>query len=189
MKVFLAIGNKDIEDALREGSYEVVDSEDNLVSLYDLIDFVELDGIVINRLLDVEGEQLLKVVKKASDKGIRVIILVDEFKEFEERKLVVTLVNSGANSFIQFKDLTADLISNTFQNYPEEFDFSMLSEARVEYREVVKSVFKEVIAVFSPLSQGASTVAAHLAVALARSKSCRVCLVEVDWDFRWAVAD
>lgn len=43
---------------------------------------------------------------------------------------------------------------------------------------VIKSVFKEAIAVYSPLSEGSSTVAAHLAVTLARAKKCRVCLID-----------
>ncbi len=49
---------------------------------------------------------------------------------------------------------------------------------KVEYRDIIKSVFKEVIAIYSPLSQGGSTVAAHLALAISSNKKCNVCIVD-----------
>lgn len=179
MKVFLAIGNKEMEEELRSGGFfEVIDSEDNLASLFDLMDFIEIDGIVVNRLLDSDGRQLSKIIKKAAGKGIKVIVLVNDMKEYNERKLITVLVNGGATAFIQFNELSAEKVADTFENYPAEFDFGLISESRIEYRETIKSVFREVIAVYSPLSEGASCIAAHLATALAEAGSYRVCLVD-----------
>lgn len=178
MTIFLAIGNSHLEEMLRQGDYDVMDSEDNLATVYDLLNYATVDGIVINRLLDSDGTQLINIAKKARLKGIKIIVLVEGFEDYEERKLITILVNLGVTAFMTFKEVTPELIYERFCHYPEEFDFDLFAKAKVEYREVVKSIFKEVITVYSPLSHGSSTVASHLAVSLAKSKNCRVCLVD-----------
>lgn len=179
VKIFFSIGNKDIEEILKQGNYEVIDSEDNLAMLCDLLDYVEMDGLVVNRLLDSEdGSQLIRVAKKAKEKEIKVICLVDDFEDYEERKLITILINLGVTAYIKFKDLTAEMICETFEKYPKEFDFDLFAKQKVEYRDIIKSVFKQVIAVYSPVSEGSSRIASHLAVSLARSKNCKVCIVD-----------
>lgn len=51
---------------------------------------------------------------------------------------------------------------------------------KVEYRDVVESVFKKVIAVYSPTGEGSSTIASHLAHSLASSKQCKVALLDFE---------
>lgn len=53
-------------------------------------------------------------------------------------------------------------------------------KVQIEYRDVVESVFKKVIAVYSPTGEGSSTIAAHLAYALASKKECKVGLLDFE---------
>ncbi|MCT4584059.1 MAG: AAA family ATPase [Peptostreptococcaceae bacterium] len=47
-----------------------------------------------------------------------------------------------------------------------------------EYVDVVESVFKKVITVYSPTGEGSSCIAAHLAHAIASNKKCKVLLID-----------
>jgi len=178
LKIFLGIGNKDCEDMIREGNYDVVDAADELSVIEDILNYIEVDGLIINRLLDDNGSRILRIAKRAFAKNIKVIILMDDYEDYEERKLITALVNEGVTAFISFKDLTAKLIEDTFENYPEEFDFSLFIDKAKETKDKVKSLFKEIITVYSPCSEGSSFFSAHFAVALARAINCRVCLVD-----------
>ena len=51
-------------------------------------------------------------------------------------------------------------------------------ETKIEYVEKIQSVFKKIIAVYSPANEGASTATTLIATALARSKECRVLLMD-----------
>ncbi len=200
MKVFLAVGNKGLEEIIRECDIKILDSEDSLVSLLELMDFINVDVIVVNRLLDDEGDILIKIAKKATRQSIKLVVLTDDFERYEERKLITNLVNEGVNGFIKLSEISKESIQEILDNYPKEFDFSVFSEPKIEVIEKVKSVFKEVITVYSPLSQGSTTTAAHLAMKLASSKGCRVCIVDYnplkprfkyifDTDFEYTMAD
>lgn len=177
MKVFLSIGNSSLEEVVRTGPFEVVDAEDNLNSLYDLLEFVEVDGLVINRLLG-DSNILEKVTTRAVKKGIKVVILIKDFKDYEERKVITGLVNVGVTGFIELDKVTGEEIGKVLLDYPEKFDFGVFADTKVEYRDVVKTVFKQVFTVYSPASQGATTIAAHLAAALAKESNSSVCLLD-----------
>lgn len=165
------------------------------------MDFIEVDFIIINRLLDDnDGSTLKKIAKKVNSKNIKIIAISDDFNDYEERKLVTSLVNFNVNVFLKFSEL--DKIEEYINDYPKEFDFSIFNtkEKEVEFVETVNSVFKEVIAVYSPLSQGSSIISTHLAIALAKSKNCRVCIVDgnplkpsfkkiFDTDFNFTLVD
>lgn len=51
MKILLVIGNRDIESRIRYEKLEVVDSEADLETVLDLLNYIDIDGLVINRLL------------------------------------------------------------------------------------------------------------------------------------------
>gem|GEM_PF-3483632 len=182
-KVLLSIGRIDpkAEAAINAANINVIDYEDNIHIIYDVLDIVSADILIINRLLDdEEGNTLVRIAGKAKDKGIRIIILLEEMESTKERKLITRLINENVYSFIRFSEITKKKIEKNVKKYPLEFDFKMFSKARIEYKQVqvVKSMFKEVIAVYSPLSQGSSTIAAHLAISIAKTQNCRVCLVD-----------
>lgn len=177
MKVFLSIGNSTLEEVLRTGPFEVIDSEDDLNSLYDLLEFVQADALIINSLLDTNGT-LLKVSERAVKKGIKVLVLVKDFTGYDERKLITSLVNVGVTGFLELKAANGGEAGKILQEYPDKFDFGMFAEQRVEYKEVVRSVFKQVITVYSPASQGATTIAAHLAAAIAKESNSNVCILD-----------
>jgi len=51
-------------------------------------------------------------------------------------------------------------------------------KTKVEYIEKIESVFKKVIVVYSPTSEGASRIASHLAHAIVTFKKCKVLLID-----------
>ncbi len=180
MKVYLAIGNKEIEEIIKEGNFDIVDESNSLDTVEDLLEFIKVDAIVINRLLDTNGE-ILRIAKKVKEKGINVLVLTDSLEDYEEQKYITKLVAEGVTGYITFEDLTVELAEEILFNYPKEFDFSIFSRndeseqiKKGSKEEVIKSVFKEVIAVYSPLSQGSTTISTHLAMAIANAKNCRV---------------
>ena len=181
-RVFLCLRkiDKDIERKINKANISIVDYESNINLIYDILDIVDMDVLIISIELDDDEEMLLRLASKAKEKGIKIIVLLEEMESSRSRKLVTKLINENVNCFIRFNELTKRKIEKSVRKYPKEFDFKMFSKARIEYREVqvVKSMFKEVIAVYSPLSQGSSTIASHLAMSIARNQNCRVCLVD-----------
>ncbi|MBU5676903.1 ParA family protein [Alkaliphilus sp. MSJ-5] len=182
-KVLLSIGKIDtkVEAAINSANINIIDYEDNINIIYDVLDIVGTDLLILNRLLDDDsGNILVRIASKAKEKGIKIIIILEEMESSKERKLITRLINENVFSFIRFSEVTKKKIEKNVKKYPSEFDFKVFSKSRIEYRQVqvVKSMFKEVIAVYSPLSQGSSVIASHLAMSIAKTQNCRVCLVD-----------
>lgn len=182
--MFLCLGKLDtkLQKIISKANINIIDYEDNINLINDVLEIVDLDLLIINRMLDEtpEGDILVQIAAKAKDKGIKIIILLEEMESSKERKLITRLINEDVTSFIKFSEVTKRKIERTVKNYPVEFDFKAFSKTKIEYREVqvVKSRFKEVITVYSPLSQGASTISSHIAMSIARTQNCKVCLVD-----------
>lgn len=181
-KVFLCLGKLDpkVEKIINKSNITIVDYEDNINLITEILEIVDIDVLIINRQLDDIGDTLIQIANNAKEKNIKIIILLEEMESSTERKLITRLINEDVTSFIKFSEVTKRKIEKTVKNYPLEFDFKAFSKARIEYKEVqvVKSMFKQVITVYSPLSQGSSTIASHLAMTIARTQNCRVCLVD-----------
>ncbi len=180
MKILTAIGNKEILERIQEAQLELIDEVDSLEALEDLVELMPMEGLIINRLMDDEGQALIRICRKATRKKIKVVILTDDFESFAERKLIGSLINEGVTAYVPLQEATAEAIEELLKNYPTEFDYNLFAtaDATIKVERVVESVFKEVITVYSPLSQGATTTAAQLAFALASTKNCRVCIVD-----------
>jgi cellulose biosynthesis protein BcsQ len=192
LRLLFAIGNETIEKKLKNDTsgYEAVDFLTTLGDLYDMLNYTEVNGIVFNALLDDNNfNYSIKLAKRTAEKGIKVIVLIGDI-DYEQQKSISLLVNCGVTAFLKLNEVSGTKIFDIFSDYPKEFDFNILVENTVESktnfpkivvkREIIKSVFKEVIAVYSPTSEGSTTVATHLAVALATSKNCRVCLADLN---------
>lgn len=181
-KVFLCLGKLDpkIQKIINKANINIIDYEDNINLINDVLEIVDIDLLIINRMLDDTGDNLVQIAAKAKEKGIKIIILLEEMESSKERKLITRLINEDVTSFIKFSEVTKRKIERTVKNYPVEFDFKAFSKTKIEYREVqvVKSRFKEVIAVYSPLSQGASTISSHISMSIAKTQNCKVCLVD-----------
>lgn len=197
MKVITSIGKEYkhiLKQLKKEGmELELVDEVQELKELELMISLMPLDVLIINVLL-AQGDYgiLASIVRKALQKKSKVVVLVAGYRDIEDKKLVTTLVNEGATAFLRLEDANIDSIRALISEYPSSFDYRLLTgeaaadlpdaEERIEivkeYVNVIRSVFKETIAVYSPLSQGASTIAAHLAMSIARLQGYRVCLVD-----------
>lgn len=203
MKVFLAIGYKDLSDEIRKGNFQVIDEENNLEALDNLLDFIHADALIINRLLDNDGMQLVHICKKAVKRKMKVLVLIEDFQEYEEKRLVTNLVNEGVTAFLTFQELSTEKIENLLKNYPDEFDFSIFSsvnQKQVEkiegagaiisgvrqssqYIEKVNKGLKRVIAVFSAAPTGKSFITTNLAYTLA-NKNVQTAVVDADFKNR-----
>lgn len=129
MKTFLAVGNEQIEeDIKRFDEIEIIDSENDLEQVYNLLEFIDLDFLIINRLLyDGQSDILFRITNMAKIKGIKIIILVDDLKNQEEKKLIAKLISEDVYSFIKFEEINLKLIEH-LKSYPQEFDFSILND-------------------------------------------------------------
>jgi cellulose biosynthesis protein BcsQ len=181
-RVFLCLGNLEPrnQEVINKANINIVDYNDNINEMESALEIVNTDTLIINRLLDetTNGDTLAKIATKAKEKGVNLIVLLEEMESSKERKLITRLINENVTSFIRFSELSKRKIEKVVKNYPKEFDFKAFSKVEIKYKEVVKTVFKEVIAVYSPLSQGSSTIASHLAVSIAQTQKCKVCLVD-----------
>lgn len=180
LRLLTAIGNLEIVERVHEADFEFIDEVDSLEALEDLVEMMPMDALILNRLIDDDGLSLIRICKKAARKNIKVVVITEDYHGFSEKKLISSLINEGVYAFLTFDEVTADAIENIVLNYPKEFNYNLFAsgEANTRIEKVVESVFKEVITVYSPLSQGATTTAAHLAFALASTKNCRVCIVD-----------
>lgn len=197
MKIITAIGKeyKHILKQLRkEGEeLELVDEVQELRELELMMSLMPIDVLIINGLLAQGNYDILaSIARKALQKRSKVIVLVSGYRDIEEKKLVTGLVNVGVTAFMRLEEANIDSIRAIINEYPSSFDYRLLTgetatafpeaeehiEIVKEYVNVIKSVFKEIIVVYSPLSQGASTIAAHLAMSISRLQGYRVCLVD-----------
>lgn len=180
-KVFLCLGNLDLvfKKAIIKSKISIIDYEDNIDAMKDILEIVDMDFLIINRALDetIDGKKLIRIARLAKEKGIRLIVLISEMDSPEEIKLVTKLLNENVTSFILYDEISKKRIEKSVRDYPVEFDYRLIKSG-TKHRQKIKTVFKEVIGVYSPLSQGASTIATHLAMALARTQNCKVCLVD-----------
>lgn len=176
-KVFLAVGSEEIEKKISKISdIEIVDTEDDLVTLQNLIEYLDVKYLIINRLLDNGNSVLLDVAKKAREKNIKIILLMDNLESFEEKKLIGALVNYEVYSYLDISNFQEEQLMEVLKNYPKEFSFDLLSKPKVVEKivEVPKIITKEVtitkevlsnatISLISNCSTGKSFIAWNLA--------------------------
>jgi cellulose biosynthesis protein BcsQ len=144
-KVFLAAGSNELEEKIKSFNINIVDTESNLETIKDLLDYIDIDFLIINRLLDDEGDILINISKEAEKKGIKVIMLMHDLNSFEEKRLVTALVSSGVYSFINIRDLEEKLLTRMIDNYPIEFNFELLAETIVIEKEKIVEKITPVI--------------------------------------------
>ncbi|MDT8718221.1 hypothetical protein IAI10_16260 [Clostridium sp. 19966] len=124
-KIFLSLGSEELEDIFRSSEdVEIMESESNLVTVLDLIEYVQIEFLFINTLLDDEEENIARIIKKAEKLGIKSIVLVDNF---ENKTFISFLVGLGVHSFVEISKVTKEIIRENVNHYPREFDFTLLS--------------------------------------------------------------
>lgn len=203
MKIFLSIGNESVENKIREyRDIDVIDSESNLDSLYDLLEFIEIDFLIINRLLyNDKGDIIFKIAQRAKSSNIKIIMLMDNISTKDEKKLITKLAAEEVYCFLKLEDLNEEKLLNCMNNYPEEFNFNFLSNSVKDEIKDVKELEKEIvkpviiekertvivkqevidnglIVVFSNKSLGASLIATALSQSFV--KEYNVTLVNLD---------
>lgn len=146
-KVFLCIGNKDIEDRLNTyKNLTIVDMESDLKIVNALIPHIQVDYIIINSLLDNDlGDSLIEIARAASKKGIKVLVIMPGMENIIEKKLIGALVNVDVNAFININEISEEGLNKILDNYPQEFNFNMLGNQEIKVIEKEKIVKEEVI--------------------------------------------
>ena len=89
-RVFLCLRkiDKDIERKINKANISIVDYESNINLIYDILDIVDMDVLIISIELDDDEEMLLRLASKAKEKGIKIIVLLEEMESSRSRKLV-----------------------------------------------------------------------------------------------------
>ncbi len=149
-KVFLAIGNEELEKRISQMSgFEIADKERDLEMVKNLLEFLQVDCVIVNRLLDEDGSMLLAVAKEAKQYGIKIILLMDNYEDYTEKKLITQLVSYEVYGYIKLAELSEDSLLKLIDEYPPRFDFNLLRDASEEADTVIESVvpigFKKLI--------------------------------------------
>lgn len=206
MKLLLMTGLPELEQRLiqlteqeQEGSAPLM--LENL-SEYEAYSGEYFDVLVINRYMDQsdEGDELAQFIKKvrSRNKDLQVIVLFAE----NELEIIQAMVNIGVFDLIismpgESLESLCYRIHKGMKNPARQYDFKVLSEVpsqtpppgpserggfsiKLSRRVVVESVFKQVIAVYSPTNSGATTTALNLGIALTESKKCKVLVMGLD---------
>lgn len=146
-KVFLSIGNETLEDEIKSYSnVEIIDSESDLKIVKALVPHIQVEYMILNSLLDEEGNSLIEIAKEARKNNIKIIVIMPGMESIIEKKLVGALANVDVNAFIFINALTEEKLNNILDDYPKEFDFNMLGKQEVKIIEVEKEkIIKEEI--------------------------------------------
>lgn len=159
--------------------------------------------VIVNRYMDQsdEGSELIKFIKQIryNNKDIHVIALLAE----NEPGLVQALVSVGVFDIIisdpnEMLESLANRICKAVQLPARQYDFNDFYQSQVKINKgieqhskadfslkiarkvVIESVFKQVIAFYSPTNSGATTTALNLGIALTESKKCKVLAMGLD---------
>lgn len=117
-KVLMAIGNKDIENTLKElESIEIIDNDSDIDIIADVLNYEKIDFVVVNTLLS--QNKALILAKVAKEKNCKVIAIVENY---QQKELIAALVGLGVKAFVDFKELNK--ILSFIESYPVEYDFS-----------------------------------------------------------------
>lgn len=181
MKVFISVGSEELKDKIKNlNGVNSVDEENNLDTVYELLDYVKIDFLILNRMLDASGEKLIKIANKAKKKNIKVIVLLDELEKSETKKLIAALVAEEVNAFIRLKNFDISMIQKYLDEYPKEFNFNTIAtpEIKVVEKEVIKEVIKtqvvrkKIVTCYSADDMLATAeVASDLAILLSKASS------------------
>ena len=137
-RVFLAIGNDEIESKISGfNNVNIVDSESNLETLKDLLKYIDVDYLILNRLLDDDGKSLIDVASIAKSKNVKVIVLMHDLESFNEKKLIGALVSNEVHSFLNINEISEESLLNILNNYPKEFNFELLAETKIIEKEKI----------------------------------------------------
>ncbi len=188
MKVILATGSPGIDKQIKlSEKCTIVDNVGDLSELLDLLNYVTVDSLVVNRLLDdQEGVLLVKLAQAAKAKKINVVVLTDKIDSYEERQLISSLANLSVFVFMTFDNLSGKLIEESIFNYPERFDFSILAETIVKEKAVpvIEEIIVESIVNFHNkviTVIGNSELTAELSAVAAIHCKRNVCVIDIDF--------
>lgn len=188
-KLLLAIGNMEIEEQIRLiQNTEICDSDSNIDLIADVLNYEEIDFVIVNTVLSEAKSISLAQVSK--EKGAKVIAMVESH---ENKELIASLIGLGVTAFVNFSELKK--IAGYINNYPEEFDFGKLQNKAkqgaiipaAKKRQDASFKGKIFIGVFDICSgAGATTTAITMAENLATS-GCKVICVELSGksDFKY----
>lgn len=177
-RLLLAIGNAEIENKIREISDVIIcDSDDDMDIITDVLDYEEIDFVIINTVLS--ERKSIKLANVSKEKGAKVIAIVESH---QNKELIASLVGFGVRAIIDFTELKK--IPHYISHYPDKFDFTKLQEQtkNTKAAELTVERFnffkgKIFIGVFDICSgAGATATAISIAESLARSGCKTICI-------------
>lgn len=182
-RLLLAIGDEEIETQIRNiKEIEVIDSDPDIEIITDILNYETADFVIVNTVLS--EEKSLALAKKAKEKSVKVISIIENHKN---KEFITLLVGFGVKAFVQFEEIHR--IKDYIVGYPEDFDFLKLQNNNSKSIDRIKSdIFFESsklkgkinIGIFNICNgAGSTTTAVELAESIAGNGKKVVC-VELD---------
>ncbi len=209
MKLLLVTGLLELEQKLVQAvSQDYENLEVTSVEITDGFEHVlvdDFDVLVINRYMDQsdEGTELTRFIRNArvKNKNLHVIVLLAE----NENDIIQGMVSIGVFDLIisepnESLHSLCNQIHKAIQIPSRQYDFKQFSKneqmsvksdlnesteaasfsIKLNRKIVVESIFKQVIAIYSPTNSGATTTALNLGIALTESRKCKVLVLGLD---------
>lgn len=188
MKVILATGSPEIDKRLQlSENHTLVDNVGDLTELMDLLNYISVDILIVNMLLDdAEGELLIGLANTAFDKNIKIVMLTEKIESYAERILVSKLANLSVHAFITFEKLNNKVLESVLSFYPEKFDFGLLAETIIKEKPVTvkeEKIIERIVNFHNKVITvvGNAELAAELAAVAGRNCDKNVMLIDFDF--------
>lgn len=188
MKVFLSIGNEKIEEELKSiKEIDIVDSESDLETLKNLIEVINIEYLIVNRLLSDDGQELVEIARLAKKRHVKVIMLINQLDDFKEKKLITSLVNEDVYAFVSLEDDIVDKVKEVIKDYPKEFNFvSLVAEEEQKKTKsepiIVERTIKQQIITFYTTDNALYTadLITQLSVLLAQKSQQKILVIDLN---------
>lgn len=186
IRAILATNFNELNQYITTNITEIDVATDDIETQMEALDFIreskDIDVILLSDALrgDKGLVEFLEIVIEEKETDTKIYYLAKEYPG----ELTKALAKYGISYFKQGTQSLDDFVNVILKEGKQEKDKDIVIKTQVvkevEYRSEIKSVFKEVFTVYSPLGQGASTFASHFALALAEARECRVNLSDLD---------
>ena len=123
LRTLLVAGHPELSERIhRLKGIEIVDEDDDIDVAIDILNYEDVELIIMNTLLS--HEKSLKLAVTAKKKQIRVIALIGDKKSHREE--IAALIGAGVTAIASLNDLNE--VQDYIFDYPKDFDYTQLAE-------------------------------------------------------------
>ena len=179
MKIFL-FGNNDVKQIVSgiKGA-TIVDAVQDLNMIDEVIEFIDVDFLVLDCRLDGEPDCVFSIARKAKLRDIKIILILDKLdinKEFIDK-----LVELGVYAHVDTSGLNITSLVRFFNSYPSSYT-AVSKTVKEETNKIVihRTLRQQVISFVSSNSTAKADIMTQLAVLMSIRSGQRILLVNLD---------